>query len=76
MAVSAATEKAVRLKAAEQALAGATVDDETLARAADAAAEEAECISDVRGSAAYKRELIRVYVGRAVRQAASTGATP
>jgi aerobic carbon-monoxide dehydrogenase medium subunit len=67
--VSAATEKAARLKTAEQALAGAAMDDKTLARAGDAAADEAECISDVRGSAAYKRELIRVYVGRAVRQA-------
>jgi carbon-monoxide dehydrogenase medium subunit len=62
-------------------LTGATIDDKTLARAGDAAADEAECISDVRGSAAYKRELIRVYVGRAVRQAldesalSSNGAT-
>jgi aerobic carbon-monoxide dehydrogenase medium subunit len=67
--VSAATEKATRLKSAEQALAGATIDDKGLARAGDAAAAEAECISDVRGSAAYKRELIRVYVGRGVRAA-------
>jgi carbon-monoxide dehydrogenase medium subunit len=67
--VSAATEKATRLKAAERSLAGATIDEKTLARAGDAAADEAECISDVRGSAAYKRELTRVYVGRAVRQA-------
>jgi aerobic carbon-monoxide dehydrogenase medium subunit len=67
--VSAATEKAVRLKAAEKVLTGSTVDDKTLARAGDAAADEAECISDVRGSAAYKRELLRVYVARAVRQA-------
>jgi carbon-monoxide dehydrogenase medium subunit len=67
--VSAATEKAVRLKGAEQALAGATVDAKLLARAGDAAAAETETISDVRGSAAYKRELIRVYVGRAVRAA-------
>jgi carbon-monoxide dehydrogenase medium subunit len=71
--VSAATEKATRLKATEKVLVGATIDDktlvQTLARAGDAAAEETDCISDVRGSAAYKRELIRVYVGRAVRQA-------
>ena len=40
-----------------------------LARAGDAAAEEAECITDVRGSAAYKRELTRVYIGRALREA-------
>jgi aerobic carbon-monoxide dehydrogenase medium subunit len=67
--VSAATEKAVRLKSAEQALAGASIDDKLLARAGDAAATEAETISDVRGSAAYKRELVRVYVARAVRAA-------
>jgi carbon-monoxide dehydrogenase medium subunit len=67
--VSAATEKATRIAAAEKALAGATVDDKILARAGDAAAAEVECISDVRGSAAYKRELVRVYVARAVRRA-------
>ena len=67
--ISAATEKATRLKRVEQLLAGATVDEKMLARAGDAAAEEAECITDVRGSAPYKRELTRVYVGRALRQA-------
>ena len=67
--VSAATEKAVRLKGAEQVLAGAAIDDAVLARAGDAAADEAETVSDVRGSAAYKRELLRVYVRRAVRAA-------
>ncbi|MCC6775963.1 MAG: xanthine dehydrogenase family protein subunit M [Hyphomicrobiales bacterium] len=72
--VSAATEKAMRLPAAEKALTGATADDKTLAGAGDAAADEVECISDIRGSAAYKRELIRVYIGRAVRQALSNGA--
>ena len=34
-------------------------------------ADEAETVSDVRGSAPYKRELLRVYVRRAVRQAQS-----
>lgn len=67
--VSAATEKAVRLKGAEQVLSGATIDDAVMARAGDAAADEAETVSDVRGSAPYKRELLRVYVRRAVRQA-------
>ena len=74
--VSAATEKATRLKGVERLLAGATVDEKMFARAGDAAAEEAECMTDVRGSAAYKRELTRVYVGRALRQALnSNGAT-
>ena len=67
--VSAATDKAMRLPQSEQALAGAPIDDKTLARAGDAAADVVECISDVRGSAAYKRELVRVFVRRALRQA-------
>ena len=69
--VSAATEKAIRLAGAEEVLSGATIDDAVLARAGDAAADEAETVADVRGSAAYKRELLRVYVRRAVRQAVS-----
>ena len=67
--VSAATEKAIRLRGAEQVLTGATIDDAVLVRASEAAADEAETVSDVRGSAPYKRELLRVYVRRAVRQA-------
>ena len=50
-------------------LTGATVNDKLLARAGEAAVAEAETISDVRGSAPYKRELLRVYVARAVRAA-------
>ncbi len=66
---SAATAKATRLKSAEAVLAGQVVDDRLLARAGEAAAAEADILSDVRGSAAYKREILRVYVGRAVRAA-------
>jgi carbon-monoxide dehydrogenase medium subunit len=69
---SAATAMAMRLPAVEKVLAGATVDDKVLARAGDAAADEVDVIADVRGSAPYKRELLRVYVGRAVRQALQT----
>jgi carbon-monoxide dehydrogenase medium subunit len=67
--VSAATEKAARMASAEAALAGKTAEDKVLAAAADAAADEADILADVRGSAPYKRELIRVYVRRAVRAA-------
>jgi carbon-monoxide dehydrogenase medium subunit len=74
--VSAATEKAMRLGAAEQALAGAEIGERTFGRAGEAAAAEVECISDIRGSAPYKRELVRVFVARALRQALDgTGAT-
>jgi len=75
LALGSATEKAVRLKAAEETLTGAAIDDKALLRAGEAAADEVECISDVRGSAAYKRELLRVYVGRAIRQALASGAS-
>jgi carbon-monoxide dehydrogenase medium subunit len=67
--VSAATEKPQRLATVEAVLRGATVTDELLARAGDAAATEAELVGDARGSAAYKTELLRVYAGRAVRKA-------
>ncbi len=72
---SAATTKATRLKSAEDALKGARIDDASLRRAGEAGAAEAEIISDVRGSVSYKRELVRVHIGRAVRQAlAANGA--
>ena len=66
---SAATDKATRLKSAEAVLNGKSVSDDLLRQAGDAAAEEAEFIADVRGSVPYKRELMRVYVRRAVRAA-------
>jgi carbon-monoxide dehydrogenase medium subunit len=75
IAISAATEKPIRLKAAEAALRGAVLDDAALRRAGEAAAEEAETIDDVRGSAAYKRHLVRVQVARAIRQAAARPAS-
>lgn len=67
--VSAATEKPLRLAAAEAALRGADVTDALLARAGEAAAAETETVGDARGSAAYKREMLRVHTGRAIRQA-------
>jgi carbon-monoxide dehydrogenase medium subunit len=68
--ISAATERPIRLSAAENVLRGGqAVDDALLRRAGDAAAEGVELITDAQGSAPYKRELLRVYVGRAVRAA-------
>jgi aerobic carbon-monoxide dehydrogenase medium subunit len=68
--VGAATEKVTRLAAAEQVLHNARLDEQLLRRAGDAAAKEAILLTDAHGSAVYKRELLRVYLGRAVRQAA------
>ncbi len=66
---SAATEKVTRMRQAEKLLQGAPAEDAVLKRAGDAAAEEASILSDAHGSAAYKRELLRVYLRRAVRSA-------
>jgi carbon-monoxide dehydrogenase medium subunit len=72
--VSAATEKVTRMASAEKALQGVAPDDTALARAGEAAAAEAQILADAHGSAAYKRELLQVYVRRAVRQALAEGA--
>ena len=66
---SAATEKATRLKSAEAALIGHRIDDKTLAQAGEAALKDAEFIADVRGSVPYKKELMKVYVRRAIHAA-------
>jgi carbon-monoxide dehydrogenase medium subunit len=72
--VSAATEKLIRLSEAEAALRGQSADHDAFVRAAEAAATEAETIDDVRGSAAYKTDLIRVYVRRSLEAAITAGA--
>lgn len=69
LVVSAATEVPQRLSGAESVLTGARIDDRILTRAGDAAADEAAVVAGVHGSAAYRKALLRVAVGRAVRQA-------
>jgi aerobic carbon-monoxide dehydrogenase medium subunit len=71
--VSAATEKPIRLKAAEAVLRGAEANETNLKRAGEAAAGEVETMADARGSASYKKELVRVFVARAVRKALGIG---
>jgi carbon-monoxide dehydrogenase medium subunit len=73
--IGAATDKPTRLAAAEGALRGGRADEATLVRAGDAAADELAVVGDARGSAAYKKQLARVYLQRAVRAALGMGAT-
>jgi len=58
-----------RAAEAEAILKGESIGDEPLAEAGERAAAACDPEDDVRGSAAYKREVVKVLVGRAVRQA-------
>jgi carbon-monoxide dehydrogenase medium subunit len=69
VAVSAATERPVRIAVAEKVLTGATPRADAFSAAADAAAAAVTPLADIRGSAAYKREMVRVHVRRALEQA-------
>jgi aerobic carbon-monoxide dehydrogenase medium subunit len=71
--IGAATDTPRRLTQAEAVLRGARLDDASFARAGEAAALEAGVIGDAHGSAAYKKELVRVYVARAIRAALADG---
>lgn len=72
--IGAATSMVTRVRSAEAVLNGAVMTDELLREAGEAAAKEAPVNGNARGSTGYKRELLRVYVGRAVRQAADGAA--
>jgi aerobic carbon-monoxide dehydrogenase medium subunit len=59
----------LRAEAAERALAGAAPDDALIAEAARLAAQASEPRTDIRGSAEYKRDVVRVFVQRGLRAA-------
>jgi carbon-monoxide dehydrogenase medium subunit len=59
----------IRAVEAEDLLAGQEPTDDVIAEAARAAAAAAEPRSDVRGSADYKRDVVRVFVQRGLRTA-------
>ncbi|MDQ5847531.1 MAG: xanthine dehydrogenase family protein subunit M [Pseudomonadota bacterium] len=69
LVVSAATDKPTRLLSAERILRGKTLDEKILKQAGEAAAEEVQIEGDNHGSAAYKKQLLRVYLGRAIHEA-------
>ena len=59
----------MRAMEAESALAGREVTDEVVEAAGQAAARECDPSPDLRGSEAYKRDLTRILVKRAIRRA-------
>jgi len=72
--VSAATSKPTRLTATEALLRGADVDESVLAGPVRRRPYEVTVVADVRGSAAYKKQLVRVYMTRAIRAALAASA--
>ncbi|MCY4621648.1 MAG: xanthine dehydrogenase family protein subunit M [bacterium] len=73
IAVTGGPDVAPRAAEAEGLLVGSGADSSTIARAGEATAESAGMVGDDRGSARYKRELVRVLAGRAIERAAGRG---
>lgn len=59
----------IRAHKAEEALKGKAIEDELIEKASEIAAEQSKPISDVRGSADYRREMVKVLTRRAIKQA-------
>jgi carbon-monoxide dehydrogenase medium subunit len=59
----------IRLPAAEAELTGAVINDESLAKAAEAVQQDISPIDDQRSTAEYRRSVAGVYLKRAVQQA-------
>jgi carbon-monoxide dehydrogenase medium subunit len=74
IAVGAATDRAVRLKETEALLTGGETGEALWREAGRVASGEVETVGDDRGSAEYKKALVRVHVRRALAQAAGIGA--
>jgi carbon-monoxide dehydrogenase medium subunit len=72
IALTAVGPRNLRAREAEERLAGATLDDEAIREAAELAAAAAQPRSDQRGSADYKRSVVRVFTERGLRKAAET----
>jgi aerobic carbon-monoxide dehydrogenase medium subunit len=66
IAMSAATERPLRLSSIEEMLDGEQPAEELFVAAADAAAAAVEPLPDGASSVAYKREMIRVHIRRAL----------
>jgi len=69
IALTSVGQTAIKATQAENALQGARPDDSAFKRAAELAAAAAEPSDDLRGSVEYKKDLVRVLTGRALRRA-------
>jgi carbon-monoxide dehydrogenase medium subunit len=70
IALTAVAPHNIRATAAEEALAGSALDTDAIEAAARLAAEACEPHDDLRGSADYKRNVVRIFTERGLRTAA------
>jgi aerobic carbon-monoxide dehydrogenase medium subunit len=75
IAVGAVAPTMFRAHSAEAVLAGRELSHDLIARAAQTAAQEATPITDLRSTAEYRREMVRVLVGRVLEKAAERAQT-
>lgn len=68
VALGAAGTTPIRARGVENALHGQRLSPELIADAAAGVRDEVDPLDDLRGSATYKREMARVFTGRALRQ--------
>jgi CO/xanthine dehydrogenase FAD-binding subunit len=73
VALGAVAPTPIRAETAEAALEGQPPTEEAFARAAEAAAAECSPIADVRGSAEFRRHLVKVMTARMLARAAERG---
>lgn len=73
IAMGAVAPTPMRAVMAEQLLKGREISDELLEEAGVCASGECKPISDIRGSEEYRRDMIRVFTGRALRKAITEG---
>ncbi len=59
----------IKARDAEQSLLGKPLDDASIHQAADLAAAASQPVSDTRGPAEYKRDMVRTLTVRALRKA-------
>lgn len=71
LVLAAATDRPTRLIKAENMLRGSLGEDRLLQEAGALAADELDIVGDMHGSADYKKQLLRTYLGRTVKQAMS-----
>jgi carbon-monoxide dehydrogenase medium subunit len=72
LVMGAATDRPTRLVSAEKMLQGSLAEDHLLREAGALAAAELDIVGDAHGSADYKKQLLRTYLGRTVKQALGT----